>query len=116
VAVKIRDSNFVTITRQRGLREPSDLTDVIWRTAVALTRREVHGMTVRLLGVAATNLTDRQQLPLFASEDERRRRVVEAADSIRKRFGAKAIRRARLLDSEVGQPFERDPRGSHRAE
>jgi DNA polymerase IV len=116
VSVKIRDSNFVTITRQRSLADPTDLTDVIWRTAVALTRREVHGMTVRLLGVAATGLTDRQQLPLFATEDERRRRVVEAADSIRRRFGAKAIRRARLLDSEVGQPFERDPRGSHRAE
>jgi DNA polymerase-4 len=116
VAVKIRDSNFVTMTRQRSLADPTDLTDVIWRTAVALTRREVHGMTVRLLGVAATGLTDRQQLPLFATEDERRRRVVEAADSIRRRFGAKAIRRARLLDSEVGQPFERDPRGSHRAE
>jgi DNA polymerase IV len=116
VAVKIRDSNFVTITRQRRLADATDLTDVIWRTAVALTRREVRGMTVRLLGVAATGLTDRQQLPLFATEDERRRRVVEAADSIRRRFGAKAIRRARLLDSEVGQPFERDPRGSHRAE
>jgi DNA polymerase-4 len=116
VAVKIRDSNFVTITRQRGLKDPTDLADVIWRTAVGLTRREVHGMTVRLLGVAATGLTDRQQLPLFASEDERRRRVVEATDSIRRRYGSKAIRRARLLDSEVGQPFERDPRGSHRAE
>ena len=82
VAVKIRDSNFVTITRQRSLKDPTDLTDVIWRTAVGLTRKEVHGMTVRLLGVAATGLTDRQQLALFATTDERRRRVVEAEDSM----------------------------------
>ena len=34
VAVKIRDSEFVTITRQRTLEDPTDLTDVIWRTAV----------------------------------------------------------------------------------
>jgi DNA polymerase-4 len=116
VAVKIRDSNFVTITRQRSLKDPTDLTDVIWRTAVGLTRKEVHGMTVRLLGVAATGLTDRQQLALFLTADERRRRVVEAEDAIRKRYGAKSIKRARLLDSEVGQPFERDPRGIHRSE
>ena len=116
VAVKIRDSHFVTITRQKSLKDPTDLTDVIWRTAAGLARKEVHGMTVRLLGVAASGLTDRQQLALFMTTDERRRRVVEAEDAIRKRYGAKSIKRARLLDSEVGQPFERDPRGSHRAE
>jgi DNA polymerase-4 len=108
VAVKIRDTDFVTITRQRTLPEPTDLTDVIWRTAVALTRREVRGMTVRLLGVAATGLTDRRQLALFDDEDDRQRRAIDAADAVRKRFGPRAIRRARLLDAGVGAPFERD--------
>jgi DNA polymerase IV len=108
VSVKIRDSDFVTITRQRTLAEPTDLTEVIWRTALALARRETHGMRVRLLGVAASGLTDRQQLALFGEEDERRRRAVAAADRIRGRFGPRALRRARLLDADVGAPFERD--------
>lgn len=108
VSVKIRDSDFVTITRQRTLAEPTDLTDVIWRTSIALTRRETHGMRVRLLGVAASGLTDRQQLALFGAEDERRRRALAAADKIRGRFGPRALRRARLLDADVGAPFERD--------
>lgn len=108
VAVKIRDSDFVTITRQRTLGEATDLTDVIWRTALALVRREVHGMRVRLLGVAASGLSDRQQLVLFGEQDERRRRALAAADTIRGRFGPRAIRRARLLGGEVGAPFERD--------
>ena len=108
VAVKIRDTDFVTITRQRTLPEATDLTDVIWRTAVALTRREVRGMTVRLLGVAATGLTDRRQLALFDEEDARQRRAIDAADAVRKRFGPRAIRRARLLDAGVAAPFERD--------
>jgi DNA polymerase IV len=108
VAVKIRDSEFRTITRQRTLREPTDLTDEIWRAATALTQREVHGMRVRLLGVAASGLTDRQQLVLFEPADDRRRRAVAAADAVRKRFGPRAIRRARLLDAGVGAPFERD--------
>ena len=110
VAVKIRDSNFVTITRQRTLAEPTDQTDTIWRTAVALTRREVGGMSVRLLGVAASGLTEEQQLSLFDGPDQRRRRAVEAMDAVRKRFGSRAIRRARVLDSRVREPFERDPR------
>ena len=110
VAVKIRDSNFVTITRQRTLAEPTDQTDTIWRTAVALTRREVGGMSVRLLGVAASGLTEEQQLSLFDGSDQRRRRAVEAMDAVRRRFGSRAIRRARLLDSRFHEPFERDPR------
>ena len=42
-------------------------------------------------------------------QDERRRRATEAADAIRRRYGSKAIRRARLLGSGVAEPFERDP-------
>jgi DNA polymerase IV len=108
VAVKIRDSTFHTITRQRTFDQPTDLTDVIWQTSLALVRREVHGMRVRLLGVGVHGLTDRQQLSLFDEPDSRRRRALEAADTLRRRFGPRAIRRARLLDSEVGAPFERD--------
>ena len=63
---------------------------------------------VRLLGVAATGLTDRRQLELFEPVDSRQRSAIEAADAIRKRFGPRAIRRARLLDADVGAPFERD--------
>ena len=111
VAVKIRDTNFVTITRQKTLSDPTDSTDVVWHSAIELTRREVKGMRVRLLGVAASGLTEQQQIPLFAEEDERHRRAVAAADALRKRYGSKAIRRASLLEGAVGEPFERDPRG-----
>lgn len=115
VAVKIRDTEFVTITRQRTLPQPTDLTEPIWRVAVALTHPEVRGMKVRLLGVAATHLTEREQLSLFGTEDERRRRVVTAADRIRDRFGPRSITRARLLRSGVAEPFERDHRDAPEA-
>jgi len=67
-------------------------------------------MKVRLLGVAASGLTEQSQLKLFASEEDRRHRAVEAFDALRKRFGSRVIRRARLLDAQVRAPFERDPR------
>ena len=109
ISVKIRDSEFVTITRQKTLDDPTDSTDVIWRAAVALTKREVKGMRVRLLGVAATGLAEQRQMPMFQEEDDRHRRAVEAADALRKRYGPKSIRRASLLQADVRQPFERDP-------
>lgn len=110
IAVKIRDQAFVTTTRQRTLASPTDQTEVIFDTVVALARPRLRGMKIRLLGVAASHLVDTdEQLSLFDASDDRRRRVTEAADRIRQRYGAKAIRRARLLDSGVAEPFERDP-------
>ena len=110
IAVKIRDSSFRTITRQRTLPEPTDLTDPIFRAAVELARPEVRGIRVRLLGVSASNLGDREQLGLFPSDDPRRRAAIEAADTIRRRYGERAVTRGRLVGAGLPAPFERDPR------
>ena len=109
ITVKVRDADFETRTRQRTLDEPTDMTDAIWRTALELTRPQTRGRTIRLLGVGASNFGERPQLGLFAAGDERKRRAVEAADALKRRFGPRAITRARLLDSHVAEPFERDP-------
>jgi DNA polymerase-4 len=108
VTVKIRDSSFRTITRQRTLKEPTDLTEPIFRTALDLARPEVRGLRIRLLGVTASGLGEREQLALFEADDPRRRRVVEAEDSVRHRFGDRSITRARLVGSRLPAPFERD--------
>jgi DNA polymerase-4 len=108
IAVKIRDSSFRTITRQRTLDEPTDLTEPIWRVALDLARPELRGIRVRLLGVTASHLGQADQLPLFASADERRRQAVRAADEVRSRFGERAITRARLIGTALPTPFERD--------
>jgi DNA polymerase-4 len=110
IAVKIRDSSFRTITRQRTLPEPTDMTDPIFRAAVELARPEVRGIRVRLLGVTASNLGDREQLGLFPTEEPRRRAAIEAADTIRRRYGEQAVTRGRLVGTGLPAPFERDPR------
>ena len=97
VAVKIRDSSFRTITRQRTLADPTDMTETIYRVALDLALPEVRGIRVRLLGVSASNLGDREQLGLFSADDPKRRRAVEAADAVRRRYGEDAVTRARLL-------------------
>jgi DNA polymerase-4 len=110
IAVKIRDSSFRTITRQRTLREPTDLTEPIYRAALELARPQVRGIRVRLLGVTASNLGEREQLGLFADADPRRRKAIEAADAVRRRYGSKAVTRGRLVGAGLPAPFERDPR------
>ena len=110
IAVKIRDSAFRTITRQRTLPEPTDLTEPIYRAALDLARPEVRGIRVRLLGVTASNLGEREQLGLFAFEDPKRRAAIEAADALRRRYGADAVTRGRLVGTGLPAPFERDPR------
>lgn len=110
VVVKIRDSSFRTITRQRTLAEPTDMTEPIFRTALELARPEVRGIRVRLLGVTAGGLGERDQLGLFATDDPRRRAATEAADAVRRRYGSDALMPGRLVGASLPAPFERDPR------
>ena len=110
IAVKIRDSSFRTITRQRTLAEPTDMTEPIFRAAMDLARPEVRGIRVRLVGVSASNLGDREQLGLFELDDPRRRAAIEAADRVRRRYGEDAVMRGRLVGAQLPAPFERDPR------
>jgi len=108
VTVKIRDSSFHTITRQRPLPEATDLAEPIWLTALDLARPEIRGKRLRLLGVTASHFAEPSQLGLFETEDPRRRRAVEAMDAIRRRYGQRAVTRARLLRARTPVPFERD--------
>jgi DNA polymerase IV len=110
VAVKIRDSSFRTITRQRTLPEPTDMTEPIFHAALELARPEVRGIRVRLLGVTASNLGEREQLGLFPADDPRHRAAIEAADALRRRYGEGAVTRGRLVGAKLPAPFERDPR------
>ena len=109
VQVKVRDSGFHTVTRQRTLPEPTDLADPIFRTALELVRPEVRGRRIRLLGVGAHGLGEPAQMGLFATEDPRRRKAVEAQDEIRRKYGSRALTRARLLGDPLADPGGRDP-------
>ena len=109
VAVKVRDSQFRTVTRQKTLTEPSDLTDTIWRAALDLARPEVRGKRIRLLGVAATQLGQPEQTTMFELVNAKQRRVVDATDAVRRRFGDRAVTRGSLLHRPMPSPFERDP-------
>ncbi len=90
VAVKIRDSSFRTITRQRTLADPTDMTETIYRVALELALPEVRGIRVRLLGV--TRVEPRR--PRAARAVQRRRPEASASGGGGRR-GPTPLRRGR---------------------
>ena len=93
VQVKIRDSSFRTITRQRTLAEPTDLAEPIWRTALELARPEIRGIHVRLLGRRDVRLRRARAADPVRGRGGRRGRPAAAGDRGRRR-GPTAVRRA----------------------
>jgi DNA polymerase-4 len=58
IAIKLRYADFTTLTRQMKLMVPTDDERTIYRAALRLLRKNwQRGRPVRLLGVAASDLT-----------------------------------------------------------
>ena len=100
IHLKLRYSDFTTLTRQATLADPTDAGPEIYAQALALfeavwDRRR----PVRLVGVGAGNLQQpARQLRLFEQADTRQSQLDAALDRIRARFGEDAIQRAALLE------------------
>ena len=94
VTVKIRYSNYDTHTLQKTIRYTS-FDHILIQTATDLfDRLYKRRMLLRLIGVKVSDLvTGRQQLDLFEDTPELVN-LYQAMDTIRKRFGSHAIKRA----------------------
>lgn len=101
VSIKVRFSDFRTVTRARTLPSATDVAREIHSTAVALLEEMGTTAPVRLLGVRVEGLsgaTDAEQLTLDDVRPTSRWRDAEVAvDSARSKFGAAAVRPASLL-------------------
>ncbi|MGH7643707.1 MAG: DNA polymerase IV [Candidatus Dormibacteria bacterium] len=94
VAIKMRFSNFETVTRRRQLPEPTYADQVLQAAALVLfSENWSDGQAVRLLGVGAEGLRDARQLSLFEPAGSRGERLDLALDGLRSRFGGRAISR-----------------------
>ncbi|HEX7078639.1 MAG TPA: DNA polymerase IV [Candidatus Eisenbacteria bacterium] len=100
VSVKMRDQKFRTLIRQRALPEITDDETQIHKTACALLDEYWDGRPLRLIGVSLSGLVSAQgyhQHELFA-EDEHRRKMTQAVDALRDKFGDTALIRAGALE------------------
>jgi len=95
VAIKLRYTDFKTITRQVTLQETSDVTQVVFTTAQqllskALAQRE---KPVRLIGIRISSLvSEGKQLTMFDSGTEKPEHLDKAIDKIRSKYGSTAIK------------------------
>jgi DNA polymerase-4 len=99
VSVKFRDSKFRTTIRQRALPEVIDDEHEIFHTARLLLEEHWDGRPLRLIGVSVSGLVSAEghyQHSLF-DQDEHRRKMLEAVDSLRDRFGEHALVKAGVL-------------------
>ncbi|NLH07735.1 MAG: DNA polymerase IV [Chloroflexi bacterium] len=103
VKLKLRWADFTTLTRQTTLPQPTDQDSVIYETALALFEATwERGRPVRLLGVGVTGLDETvYQLPLWDTGSVEERRLLEALDALRDRFGEGVVKRGSQLRDDV---------------
>jgi DNA polymerase-4 len=105
VTLKVRFSDFTTITRSRTLKEPTDSGRALHEAAVALfDALGLQRARIRLVGVRATGLTDTAGTPLQAMIGEPEhgwRDADKAVDRARARFGAGSVRPASLIERDT---------------
>ena len=90
--LKIRYSDFQTITRATTI-EPTDDDSIVFRTMKELLDTSyTRHLPLRLLGVRASHLIEEEQLELkLFPGDEKRSNMLSAVDKIRKKFGDDVI-------------------------
>jgi len=102
ISIKVRFSDFTTITRSRTLRDPTDVSHDIYATARALfDGLGLQRARLRLVGVRMEGLMDSDKAPMQGLLDEPEhgwRDADRAVDQASARFGAGAVRPASLVE------------------
>lgn len=109
INIKLRYSNFKTITRAKTLTRATNSTQTIYEVALELFHStDLYNKMFRLVGVSISNLTGQKdaQISLFEEEEDLHSDVLSTImDDLKDRFGEKAVTRARLIrgDREMKQ-------------
>jgi DNA polymerase-4 len=103
ISIKVRFSDFTTISRSQTLAEPTSVGQRIGDAALELFADVDRNLPVRLVGVRGEKLrrTD-PHVAMLWDDDEEWRRVEGALDSATARFGRGAVTRATLLGAARG--------------
>ena len=107
VQIKLRFSDFRTVTRSRTLPQPSDITADFWHATQELLDAALPSATItpgiRLVGMGISGLAKPQPVQQFLFDDpataqhEQQRQLDRVTDNIHTRFGTTAITRATSL-------------------
>ncbi len=113
VSIKVRFSDFTTITRSRTLRDPTDVSRDIFDTAKGLyDALGLQRARIRLVGVRMEGLVERAGAPIQVTLDEPDHGWSDAdraVDRASARFGAGSVRPASLIP-ERDRDRDREPK------
>jgi DNA polymerase IV len=103
VTLKIKFSDFKTVTRSRTLTEPVDSTQILFNVGRQLLKDLNLPQKVRLVGIGISNFSSGfKQMKISSSQETTKQQHVDKAlDHIQVRFGKDAIKRGRLFDTEL---------------
>jgi DNA polymerase-4 len=95
VKLKLRWPDFTTLSRQSTLAQPTDLDDEIYAAIEKLFLAEWKpGRAIRLLGVGVSHLgPPSRQLSLLDATPEKNRKLLEAVDKLKDKYGDKIVKR-----------------------
>ena len=100
VTLKLKRADFQLLTRSRTLSSPTELAEIIYRTAVSLLEKEANGPAFRLIGVGVADIVDADEADppdLLHQETPKERQVEEAVDAVRAKLGPDAIIKGRKM-------------------
>jgi DNA polymerase-4 len=100
VSIKVRYSDFTTITRQCTLPQPTNIDQTIFQTGNDLLQKAVADkrLAIRLIGIGVSNLNEPgMQLSFMNSTEQRLEKLNRAVDRIRDKYGFTAIQTGRTI-------------------
>lgn len=103
ITLKLKTKAFKTISRSTGLLAPTQLAQVLFRTALPLLEKEVKtGDSYRLIGIGLSNLSPARGdfQDLVDPRIGKRAKAERASDLARTKFGKHAVTTARAIRSE----------------
>ena len=97
ITLKLKTSNFKTITRRRTLPQGTQLADTIFNTCLPLLEGEAKGQKFRLIGVSISNLSKPlgDHGILLEPMALKRGKAERVTDSIRSKFGRNSLIKGR---------------------
>lgn len=94
ISIKLRYSDFVTITRSKTLSSPTDNDKIIYSTARELLRKSyTRRVTIRLIGIHLSNFIGYvEQGELFPKLEEKQSRILRTIDRLNAKYGEDIVR------------------------
>jgi DNA polymerase-4 len=111
VSLKLKTSQFKTITRTRQLPDPTQLADRIYRAGEDLLVKEADGRQFRLIGIGVSDFSDPAQADPQDLLDEgagRRKKAELAMDNLRERFGHSSVEVGLVHSARSGRKKKQD--------